>query len=67
MYIIINYITNLILILFNIYKFLLKEALNKLQLNVSVSVKNENPHMRIHNVLEWAVLLNEGKPSLCNQ
>ncbi|XP_053617713.1 uncharacterized protein LOC128679461 [Plodia interpunctella] len=29
-------------------------------------VKNENPHMRIHNVLEWAVLLSDGKPSLCD-
>ncbi|CAG9559271.1 unnamed protein product [Danaus chrysippus] len=33
---------------------------------VRVQVKNENPHMRIYSVLEWAVLLNEGKPSLCN-
>ncbi|KAG6443001.1 uncharacterized protein LOC115455697 [Manduca sexta] len=34
---------------------------------VRVVVKNENPHMRIHNVLEWTVLLNEGKPSVCDQ
>ncbi|CAK1590310.1 unnamed protein product [Parnassius mnemosyne] len=33
---------------------------------VRVHVKNENPHMRIYNVLEWAVLLNEGKPTLCD-
>ncbi|RVE46878.1 hypothetical protein evm_008439 [Chilo suppressalis] len=31
---------------------------------VRVQVKNENPHIRINNVLEWAKLLNEGKP-LC--
>lgn len=31
-----------------------------------VLVKNENPHMRIYNVLEWAVLINEGKPSICD-
>ncbi|XP_023941686.2 uncharacterized protein LOC112048401 [Bicyclus anynana] len=33
---------------------------------VRVQVKNENPHMRIGGVLEWAVLLTEGKPSLCD-
>ncbi|CAG4933025.1 uncharacterized protein LOC123700554 [Colias croceus] len=33
---------------------------------VRVQVKNENPHMRIYSVLEWAILLNEGKPSLCD-
>ncbi|KAJ0173099.1 hypothetical protein K1T71_011275 [Dendrolimus kikuchii] len=33
---------------------------------VRVQVKNENPHMRIYNVLEWAVLLSDGKPSLCD-
>ncbi|XP_013184166.1 uncharacterized protein LOC106129979 [Amyelois transitella] len=32
---------------------------------VRVVVKNENPHMRIHNVLEWAILLSDGKPTLC--
>ncbi|XP_047538397.1 uncharacterized protein LOC125071987 [Vanessa atalanta] len=34
---------------------------------VKAQVKNENAHMRIGGVLEWTVLLNEGKPSLCNQ
>ncbi|XP_004928874.1 uncharacterized protein LOC101747042 [Bombyx mori] len=34
---------------------------------VRVQVKNENPHMRIHNVLEWTVLLSDGKPSVCDQ
>ncbi|KAM3963884.1 uncharacterized protein ACR2FA_001918 [Aphomia sociella] len=33
---------------------------------VRMQVKNENPYMRIYNVLEWAVLLSDGKPSLCN-
>ncbi|XP_026755204.1 uncharacterized protein LOC113515243 [Galleria mellonella] len=33
---------------------------------VRTQVKNENPHMRIYNVLEWAVLLSDGKPSLCD-
>ncbi|KOB65050.1 Uncharacterized protein OBRU01_23187 [Operophtera brumata] len=32
---------------------------------VRSQVKSENPHMRLYNVLEWAVLLNEGKPSIC--
>ncbi|XP_063388932.1 uncharacterized protein LOC134674736 [Cydia fagiglandana] len=31
---------------------------------VKIQVTNENPHTRIYNVLEWAVLLNEGK-NLC--
>ncbi|CAH4033871.1 uncharacterized protein LOC123713215 [Pieris brassicae] len=34
---------------------------------VRAQVKNENPHMRIDGLLQWAVLLIEGKPSLCDQ
>ncbi|XP_045539178.1 uncharacterized protein LOC123722187 [Papilio machaon] len=33
---------------------------------VRIQAKNENPHMRIYNILEWATLINEGKPSLCD-
>ncbi|PZC83458.1 hypothetical protein B5X24_HaOG207441 [Helicoverpa armigera] len=32
---------------------------------VRVVVKNENPHMRLYHVLEWAALMNEGLMSLC--
>ncbi|XP_075984104.1 uncharacterized protein LOC142981852 [Anticarsia gemmatalis] len=34
---------------------------------VRAVVKNENPHMRIYNVLEWTVLLTDGKPNPCDQ
>ncbi|XP_059053127.1 uncharacterized protein LOC131847557 [Achroia grisella] len=32
---------------------------------VRIQVKTEN-RMRIYNILEWAVLLSDGKPSLCD-
>ncbi|XP_026740817.1 uncharacterized protein LOC113503183 [Trichoplusia ni] len=34
--------------------------------HVRVVVKNENPHMRLYHVLEWAALVIDGKPSLCD-
>ncbi|XP_073948288.1 uncharacterized protein isoform X2 [Choristoneura fumiferana] len=33
---------------------------------VRAQVKSENPHMRIYHVVEWAILLSDGKPSLCD-
>ncbi|KAJ8711268.1 hypothetical protein PYW07_008510 [Mythimna separata] len=32
---------------------------------VRVVVKNENPHIRLHHVLEWAALSSEGLMSIC--
>ncbi|KAI5642557.1 hypothetical protein NE865_05324 [Phthorimaea operculella] len=33
--------------------------------HVNVQVKNQNPHMRIYNVLDWAQLIYEGKEVVC--